>query len=62
MPRSYREGERVKVQIYSILTSALDVVDNELHALAVLPLRKIPATRFTVDWVVYSAGEDGFGE
>jgi hypothetical protein len=62
MPSGYGKGERVNVQIYSFLKSAPDVVDNEPHALTTLLLRKSPATRFTIDWVIYSAGQDGLGE
>ena len=57
-----RGRERVKVQIYSFLTSEPDAVDKELHALAALNFGTSPATRFTVDWLVYIASEDGFGE
>lgn len=44
MPRKYREGVRIKVQIYAFLTQLQMLLITKLTPPAALPLRKSPAT------------------
>jgi len=48
--------------MYSFLTSVLDGVCDKHHALAILPLERIPSTHCTGVCVGLMASLDGYGE